>query len=137
VHPRPEVVRGGETRLVDAAFAIARPIAETLLLGLDRWYRSGDEPAVKPGALWQAPAAAQLSGGVPSRDSLLAPLQLGRRLLPSPSTPLRLARHLATAGRRAASIAGDLTRPVPEADPPAEPLGSLSGPPPGRERVAL
>ena len=137
VRPRPEVVLGGESRLIDVAFAIARPIAETVMLGIDRWYRIGSEPAVRPGALWQAPAATQLSGGIPSRDSLLAPLQLGRRLLPSATTPLRLVRHLAVAGRRAAGIAGELTRPVPERKPPHEPLGAADGQRPGRERVSL
>jgi hypothetical protein len=137
VRPRPEVVLGGQSRLVERAFAIARPVAERLLLGLDRWYRGGDEPAVRPGSLWQAPATVQLAGGIPSRDSLLAPLQLGRRLLPTPSTPLRLARHLALAARRAVSIAGALTRPVPETGRPAEPLGPATGPRPGRERVSL
>ena len=41
VRPRPEVVLGGETRLIDLAFATVRPAAEAVLLGIDRWYRSG------------------------------------------------------------------------------------------------
>ncbi len=114
IRPRPEVVLGAETRLVDLLFSTARPAAETLLLLIDRWYRSGDAPAPQPGALWQAPERTQLSGGIPSRGSMFAPLQLGRRLVPAPSTPVRFARHLAIAARRAVELSGALTRPVPE-----------------------
>jgi hypothetical protein len=45
---------------------------------------------------------------------MLAPLQLGRRLLPDPLTPLRVAQHLARAGWRAAQLGPALTRPVAE-----------------------
>ena len=55
VRPRPEVVLGGETRLLDLAFAAVRPAAEAVLLGIDRWYRSGTEDAPLPGSLWEAP----------------------------------------------------------------------------------
>ena len=124
VRPRPEVVLGGETRLLDLAFAAVRPAAETVLLGIDRWYRSGTEDAPLPGSLWEAPVLGQASGGIPARDSLLAPLQLGRRLLPSPATPLRLARHLATAAGRGARLARELAHPVPERPRPASGLAS-------------
>ena len=131
IRPRPEVVLGGETRLVDVLFTTARPVAETLLLMIDRWYRSGDADAPQPGALWQTPAQPQLSGGIPSRGSLVAPLQLGRKLVPGPATPLRLARHLAAAGRRAFELRGALTRPVPERSRP-----TLASRQPEPQRVA-
>jgi NAD(P)-dependent dehydrogenase (short-subunit alcohol dehydrogenase family) len=127
VRPRPEVVLGGETRLLDLAFALVRPIAETVLLGVDRWYRSGEEASATPGSLWAAPILPQASGGIPARDSLLAPLQLGRRMLPSPSTPLRIARHLLTAADRGARMARELTQPVPERPLPREGLGEHAG----------
>src|SRR3954454_5192120 len=80
VAPRKEVVLGGETRLLDVMFSVARPLAEFTLLAVDRWYRSGEDPAPVPGSLWQAARRPQVSGGIPARDSLLAPLQLGRRM---------------------------------------------------------
>ncbi len=123
VNPRPEVVLGGETRLLDLMFSVARPTAEAVLLLIDRWYRNGDEPAKRPGSLWVAPQRPQSSGGIPARDSLLAPLQLGRRMLPSPLTPLRFARHLAIAADRGARMARALTRPVPERPTPEHSLG--------------
>jgi NAD(P)-dependent dehydrogenase (short-subunit alcohol dehydrogenase family) len=133
VAPRPEVVLGGETRLLDLMFSVARPLAEGVLLGVDRWYRSGDEPAGRPGSLWVAPLRPQASGGIPARDSLLAPLQLGRRMLPSPATPLRVAAQLAFAARRLPSIGRQLARPVPEHAPPATSLGDgLAAPRPVR-----
>jgi NAD(P)-dependent dehydrogenase (short-subunit alcohol dehydrogenase family) len=114
VRPRAEVVLGGETVVMDLLNAYARPVAQRVLLTVDRWYRSGDRPAPHPGALWRSPERPRPSGGIPARDSLLAPLQLGRRLLPHPLTPLRAARHLATAGKRALELGPALTRPVAE-----------------------
>ena len=58
VRPRAEVMLGGETRLLAAMFALARPSAELVLLLVDRWYRSGDRPANLPGSLWVSSAAA-------------------------------------------------------------------------------
>lgn len=118
IRPVNEVVLGGETRALDLAFTFARPLAERALLTVDRWYRSGDERAPSPGSLWDAPPATQTTGGAPSRDSLFAPLQLGRGVLPAPSTPLRLVRNLAAAGMRAVQLASTLSRPVPEQPAP-------------------
>jgi NAD(P)-dependent dehydrogenase (short-subunit alcohol dehydrogenase family) len=140
VSPRKEVVLGGETRLLDVAFSVARPLAETVLLAVDRWYRSGDDAAPMPGSLWQSARRPQVSGGIPARDSLLAPLQLGRRMLPSPSTPLRFARHIGTAGVRAIGLAGTLTAPVPERPVPTASLKPSNGRVPERAdrgRVSL
>ncbi len=124
IRPRPEVVLGGETRLIDLAFATVRPAAEAVLMGIDRWYRNGDEPAAHPGSLWVSPLVGQASGGIPARDSFLAPLQLGRRLLPAPDTALRLARHLATAANRGMRVARELAYPVPERPRPTRGLSS-------------
>jgi NAD(P)-dependent dehydrogenase (short-subunit alcohol dehydrogenase family) len=127
VKPRKEVVLGGETRLLDVMFGVARPLAELTLLAVDRWYRSGPDAAPTPGSLWQAARRPQASGGIPARDSLLAPLQLGRRMLPSPSTPFRFARHIGTAGVRAIGLAGTLTAPVPERPAPVAALRPSNG----------
>jgi NAD(P)-dependent dehydrogenase (short-subunit alcohol dehydrogenase family) len=119
---RHEVVLGGTASVLNLLFAGARPLAEAVLLLVDRWYRSGDEPAAAPGSLWQAPERPQLSGNGPSRDSLVAPLQLGRRLLPSVRTPVELARNLAIAARRGVQLLPTLLRTVPEREPPAASL---------------
>lgn len=123
VRPRRETVLGGETLAVDVLYRTARPLADALLLVIDRWYRSGAEDAPVPGSLWSTehrPAA--VSGDIPSRDSLLAPLQLGRRLLPAPGTPVRLAANLARAAGRAVTLRGALLGPQPEVAPPARGL---------------
>ena len=112
--PRAEIVLGGETKLMDLLNAYARPVSNRILVLIDRWYRSGDLPAPDPGSLWRPSEQAHPDGDIPSRDSLMAPLQLGRRLLPDPRTPFRLARHLTTAGVRAAQLGPALTRPRPE-----------------------
>jgi hypothetical protein len=122
VKPRNEVVLGGGTRLLDVMFAVARPLAEAVLLIVDRWYHSGDEQAPAPGSLWQAPPVPQTSGGIPSRASILAPLQLGRRMMPDARTPWWLLRNLGFAGVRAAQLAPRLLRPVREREPPADSL---------------
>ena len=100
IRPRPEVVLGGETRLLDLLFAGLRPVAEAVLLVIDRWYRSGDEPTDGPGSLWHAPVEPQLSGGIPSRGSLLAALQRGMRTHPDPAAPWCLMRHAGLAVKR-------------------------------------
>ncbi len=93
--PRPETVLGGETKVVDLGFSAARPVVETVLALVDRWFRSGSERSSAPGSLWQPPPGeGRLSGEIPSRDSALGSLQLGRRLRPAPDTPLRLIRHV-------------------------------------------
>ena len=125
---RREIVLGGETRAIDILYGTVRPAAETILLVIDRWYRSGDERSTAPGSLWERPQTTQRSGGVPSRDSMLAPLQLGRGMLPSPATPLRLARNLAAAGVRAVALRRLLSRPVPERPRPDDGLRSESRP---------
>jgi NAD(P)-dependent dehydrogenase (short-subunit alcohol dehydrogenase family) len=121
VHPRPEVVLGGETRLVDAAFGPARPAVDRLLMMIDRWYRTGTEPAPDRGSLWAPLGHPAISGGMPGRDSLAGWTMLGRRLLPRPTTPLRLAANLAAAGLQAAQVRSQLFGgPVPEHHLPAQ-----------------
>lgn len=115
VRPRREVVLGGQTLAIDVLYAHARPLADAVLLMIDRWYRSGTETAPAPGSLWDADGRPPtVSGRMPARDSLLAPLQLGRRLLPAADTPLRLVSNLTHSGLHAARNARTLARPVPE-----------------------
>jgi hypothetical protein len=136
VRPRAEVVLGGETRLLDLMFLLARPVGEGAMLAIDRWFRSGDEPADRPGSLWVAPRHPQSSGGIPARDSLLAPFQLGRRLLPAPATPLRFLGHVAIAAWRARGIAGALRQPATEQPPPAAGLADAPHGRPARAGTA-
>jgi|GEM_PF-434491 len=128
VRPRAEVLLGGETRLVGLSYRLTPALGRRLLLVIDRWYRSGEEPADRPGSLWTAPRHPRSSGGIPARDSLLAPLQLGSRLRPRAATPLELARHVLLSARRAVELRGRLLRPVPETPPPPH---GLSVPRPG------
>src|SRR3954467_641447 len=79
VAPRKEGVLGGETRLLDVMFSVARPLAEFTLLAVDRWYRSGEEPAPVPGSLWQGAKTPQTNGGNPRP----------RHLAPPPPPPAR------------------------------------------------
>ncbi len=129
-HPKRETVLGGETRLLDLTFAAARPLAETVLLIVDRWTRSGTEPAPRPGSLWEPPAPpGTRDGGIPSRDTLLGALQLGRRLAPSPATPIRLARHLAYFAGQMARQPGAVLHPSLEREQPAESLRETASDP--------
>jgi NAD(P)-dependent dehydrogenase (short-subunit alcohol dehydrogenase family) len=115
IDPVAERLVGGETRAVDAAFGPARPAVERLLMMIDRWYRTGTEDAPERGSLWAPYDHPAVSGGMPSRDSLTAWTRFGRRLLPSPSTPLKLASNLAAAGLQAAQHRGELFGgPIPE-----------------------
>lgn len=122
VKPRDEVVLGGQARALDVMFSLARPIAEAALLLIDRWYRSGDEQAPVPGSLWQPSGVAQISGGVPSRGSILAAIQLGSRMVPSPQTPLRLLRNTGLAAVRAVQLWPTLRRTVLERPRPTRSL---------------
>jgi NAD(P)-dependent dehydrogenase (short-subunit alcohol dehydrogenase family) len=97
--PRRERVVGGESKLVDRLYAHARPAAEPLLLFVDRWFRTGTNPAKAPGALWEPMQKARVSGGIPSRRS---------------GDLVTLAGHVGAAAVRAIRIAPQLLRPMPE-----------------------
>lgn len=125
VRPRREVLLGGETLGLALLFRHARPLAERILMTLDRWHGSGTERAPTPGSLWTTddrPTA--VSGRIPARDSMLAPLQLGRRLLPAPGTPLKLAAHAVQAGMNATRLTPALARPRSEAPMPSHGAGA-------------
>ncbi len=97
--PRHDRIVGGESRLVRRLYRHARPAAELLLVFVDRWFRTGTEPAGVPGALWEPMAEARVADGIPARAS---------------GDVLSLARHLAAAATRAVRTAPELLRPVPE-----------------------
>ncbi len=122
---RPEVVLGGETKAVDLLFQLARPVVDRVLLVLiDRWYSSGKAPADPPGSLWAPPPHLSASGEIPARDSMLAWTQLGSRMLPEPSTPVKTAVHLAKAGAVALSLVPKLLRRRRERPAPASALSA-------------
>src|SRR3954453_18597187 len=54
VKPRNDRIIGGESKLMTALYRTARPLGEVALVFVDRWYRTGGEPAVGPGSLWSA-----------------------------------------------------------------------------------
>jgi NAD(P)-dependent dehydrogenase (short-subunit alcohol dehydrogenase family) len=118
IRPRGEVLLGGETRLVGLLYNVVPGIGRRLLMVVDRWYHSGDEPAGRPGSLWTAPRHPQSSGGIPARDSLLASLQLGSRLLPRATTPLDIGRHVVMSVVRAIDLRRRLVRPITERPAP-------------------
>ncbi|WP_158276782.1 SDR family NAD(P)-dependent oxidoreductase [Paraconexibacter algicola] len=122
IRPRREIVLGGETRAVELLHRLAPAVGERVLLGIDRWYRSGTESAPVPGSLWGVrDRSARVSGDIPARDSLLAWVQLGRRLAPAPATPWVLARNLGVVGVRAARLVGVLRSPRSECPVPGHP----------------
>jgi len=93
--PRHEHVVGGVSKLVDLLYRHVRPVGERVLLGVDRWFRTGTLPSDSPGALWEPAESPRRSGGMPSRER---------------GDLISLARHAAGAVRRAPA----LLRPVPE-----------------------
>jgi NAD(P)-dependent dehydrogenase (short-subunit alcohol dehydrogenase family) len=104
LHPRYDRTVGRESQLVDLLYRHARPVGEQLLVFVDRWFRTGTEPAEEPGALWEPSSRASVSGGLPARAS---------------GDVMGLARHVASAAVRAARTAPALLRPVPERPAPA------------------
>ncbi len=99
---------------------VHRPLAEGILLLIDRWYRSGTErrpPRLPLGRPPGQPAASRPA------NSLFAPLQLGRRMWPAAVTPLRFAAHRASAAGKVPGIARQLSAPVAERAAPGVSLG--------------
>jgi NAD(P)-dependent dehydrogenase (short-subunit alcohol dehydrogenase family) len=97
--PRRDHIVGGESRLVTALYATARPAVEPLLIFVDRWFRSGSEPAGAPGGLWSENPRARIGDGHPARRS---------------GDLVALGRNLLRAARRTLSRAPTLARPIPE-----------------------
>ncbi len=138
VRPRPEVVLGGETpadrrRVRDRAAGRRGGAARHRPLVPQR-----QEAAARPGSLWEAPRATAGQRRHP------------RARQPARAAPARAAAAADRRRRRCASratsrspagaprgIAGELTRPVPEREPPRESLGAADGQRAGRERVSL
>jgi NAD(P)-dependent dehydrogenase (short-subunit alcohol dehydrogenase family) len=99
VRPRHERLVAGESHAVRTLYRHARPVAELLFVGVDRWFRSGTEPAESPGALWEGRSDARISAGMPARAA---------------GDVVTFARHVAGAAGSALRIAPTLLRPVPE-----------------------
>src|SRR3954453_21419837 len=114
--PRNEHIVGGESKLMTALYKTARPLGELALVFVDRWYRTGTEPANAPGSLWEANDRARTGDGHPARRS---------------GDVIAFGRNMIGAGRRAVAIAPTLLRPVPE-----EPREDVSGATPGVARPA-
>jgi NAD(P)-dependent dehydrogenase (short-subunit alcohol dehydrogenase family) len=78
IRPRAEVTLGGAGRLVEVAFAAARPLADVALLLGGRYFATGHEPVPGRGGLWEAQGTGRCDGGLHGRPSLWAALRLGR-----------------------------------------------------------
>jgi NAD(P)-dependent dehydrogenase (short-subunit alcohol dehydrogenase family) len=137
LRPRPEVFVGTETRSVDLLFGALRPAAELILLGVDRWYRSGDERAPNGGSLWRPMGRPAESGGIPARHSLTAWARFGRRLAPRPSTPFKLAANLGGTAYQAAQLLPRLVRGPIREEPRSASAGPASAAPEPRQRAAV
>jgi NAD(P)-dependent dehydrogenase (short-subunit alcohol dehydrogenase family) len=126
VRPRREVLLGGATIMFERAFLFARPVSERMLVLLDRWFRSGDAPPATPGSLHQSTEEPHARGGIPSRESILAPAQLGGEARTSARAPLALLRRLGDVAAQTVRLLGTLRRPVPERGGPQAEPGSRS-----------
>jgi NAD(P)-dependent dehydrogenase (short-subunit alcohol dehydrogenase family) len=78
VRPRAEITIGGLARLIELAFAAARPLADVALTLGGRYYESGREPVPGRGGLWEAQGTGRCDGGLRGRPSLWGALRLGR-----------------------------------------------------------
>jgi NAD(P)-dependent dehydrogenase (short-subunit alcohol dehydrogenase family) len=121
VKPKPEVLLGGATLLLDRTFALRRRVAERMLVVADRWIRSGGEKAPGPGSLWEPTGRAQVGASVRGRDSILAPAQVGRGARPDSPVLVRLLRQIGTTARKGITLRHILRRPVPEQHRPGAP----------------
>jgi NAD(P)-dependent dehydrogenase (short-subunit alcohol dehydrogenase family) len=121
VKPKPEVLLGGATLLLDRTYFLGRGVTERVLVVFDRWVRSGGEKAPRPGSLWQPTGRAQVGAGVPGRDSILAQAQAGASARPHRPAFVQLLRQMGTAARKAIALRAVLRRPVPEEPQPSEP----------------
>jgi NAD(P)-dependent dehydrogenase (short-subunit alcohol dehydrogenase family) len=79
IRPRAELTIGGEGRLIEVAFAVARPLADLVLLGVSRLYETGREPVPGRGGLWEPQGQGRCDGGLLGRPSLWGALRLGPR----------------------------------------------------------
>src|SRR4051794_26280371 len=97
--PQRERVVGGQSKLTTWLYLAVPAAGERVLVLVDRWYRTGTEPAPSPGSLWTGNDPARRGAGPPARRSGDVPA---------------FARHLLAAGRTALADRKRLLRPVPE-----------------------
>lgn len=82
IEPRAEITIGGQARLLELLYAGARPVADRVAVLIDRYLRSGSDPAPRPGLLWRSADTGEADGGLHGRPSVWGAVRLGRRLLP-------------------------------------------------------
>jgi NAD(P)-dependent dehydrogenase (short-subunit alcohol dehydrogenase family) len=80
IRPRAEVTIGGEARLIEVLFAAARPVADLVLVLVDRYYATGREPVPGRGGLWEPQGVGRPDGGLHGRPSVWGALRLGSRM---------------------------------------------------------
>ncbi len=107
----------GETRLLDLTFAAARPVAETVLMLVDRWTRSGPEPAPQPGSLWEPPRGSRRAAAATSRRATACSARCSSVGACSRRRRRRCAwrGHVARFGAQVLRNPGAILRPSPEA----------------------
>jgi len=97
--PRRERVVGGQSKLTAWLYLAVPSAGERVLVLVDRWYRTGTEPATAPGSLWTGNDRARTGDGHPVRRS---------------GDVAAFMRHLLAAGRIALADRKRLLHPVPE-----------------------
>lgn len=78
IRPRDEFTVGGEARIIELGWAVARPFAEWVLAIVARFYASSRVPAPAPGLVRAPTGEGRARGGHHGRPSLWAWLRLGR-----------------------------------------------------------
>ncbi|HYF26036.1 MAG TPA: SDR family NAD(P)-dependent oxidoreductase [Baekduia sp.] len=73
---RDEITVGGEARLIELAWTMARPIGRHMLGIAHRLYASGSAPAGDAGSLWEPQGTGAARDGMHGRPSLWAPVRL-------------------------------------------------------------
>ena len=82
IRPRAEITVGLEARAIEGLFTFARPVADRVLILVNKFYAGGREPAPEPGMHWRSADEGRASGGLHGRPSVWGALRLGLRLLP-------------------------------------------------------
>lgn len=75
-NPRAEFTLGLEARAIETLFALARPVADRVLVLVDRFYGSGSRPAPEQGMHWESADEGRANGGFHGRPSLWGLIRL-------------------------------------------------------------
>jgi NAD(P)-dependent dehydrogenase (short-subunit alcohol dehydrogenase family) len=76
VEPRAETTIGLEARAIEWLAAFARPVADVVLVLVERYSARSQRPSPRPGGLWEPQGAGRASAGLHGRPSLWAALRV-------------------------------------------------------------